>query len=112
MTQFWVRQAAGESRQERHTTLWRYGKQFPVSEGLGVAILTAPMALEIHSQDIVVKALPDNPLSFQTCLIRRVDDKSRLTKEFAHAFLSRFTNRPPVPVQLALPLTIRDHRLG
>jgi DNA-binding transcriptional LysR family regulator len=83
-----------------------------VSEGLGVAILTAPMALEIHSQGIVVKALLDKPLSFPTCLIRRVDDKSRLTKEFAHAFLSRFANRPPVPAQLELPLSIRDNRLA
>jgi DNA-binding transcriptional LysR family regulator len=83
-----------------------------VSEGLGVAILTRPMALEIHSKGIVVKALFDKSLSFPTCLIRRVDDKSRLTKEFAHAFLSRFANRPPVPAQLELPLSTRDNRLA
>jgi DNA-binding transcriptional LysR family regulator len=83
-----------------------------VSEGLGVAILPELMALEIHSKGMVVKALFDNPLSFPTCLNRRVDDKSRLTKEFAHAFLSRFANRPPVPAQLELPLSIRDNRLA
>jgi DNA-binding transcriptional LysR family regulator len=83
-----------------------------VSEGHGIAILTKPMALEIHSKGIVVKALFDKPLSFPTCLIRRVDDKSRLTKEFAHAFLSRFANRPPAPAQLELPLSIKDNRLA
>jgi DNA-binding transcriptional LysR family regulator len=83
-----------------------------VSEGHGIAILTKPMALEIHSKGIVVKALFDKPLSFPTCLIRRVDDKSRLTKEFAHAFLSRFNNRPPLPAQLELPLSIRDNRFA
>lgn len=83
-----------------------------VSEGQGVAILTKPMALEIHSKGMVVKALFDKPLSFPTCLIRRVDDKSRLTKEFAHAFLIRFSNRPPVPAQLELPLSIKDNRLA
>ena len=58
-----------------------------VSEGLGVAILTEPMAREIHSQGIAVKALFDKSLSFPTCLLRRVDDKSQVTKEFEHAFL-------------------------
>jgi DNA-binding transcriptional LysR family regulator len=81
-----------------------------VSEGLGVTILTKPMALEIHSEGIVVKALFDKSLSFPTCLIRRVNDKSQLTKEFEHAFLRRFANRPPVPAQLELPLSSRDDR--
>jgi DNA-binding transcriptional LysR family regulator len=83
-----------------------------VSDGLGVAILTKPMAQEIHSRDIAVKALFDKSLSFPTCLIRRVDDKSQLTKEFEHAFLRRFANRPPVPAQLELPLSTRDNRLA
>ncbi len=81
-----------------------------VSEGLGVAILSEPLAHEIHAKGIAVKPLSEESLSLQTSLIRRADDTSQLTKEFAHAFLSRFTNRPPVSAQLKLPLSTTDIR--
>lgn len=51
-----------------------------VSEGLGVAILSEPLAQEIHAKGIAVKALFDESLLLQTSLIRRADDNSQLTK--------------------------------
>ncbi len=83
-----------------------------VSEGLGVAILSEPLAQEIHAKGIAVKPLFDESLLLQTCLIRRADDKSQLTKEFAHAFLSRFAGQPPMPAQLELFRSGKDNRLA
>jgi DNA-binding transcriptional LysR family regulator len=83
-----------------------------VSEGLGIAILSEPLALEIQTKSIVVKPISDKSLSVPTCLVMRADDKSPLTKEFAHAFLSRFTGRPPMPAQLELFRSSKDSRLA
>jgi len=83
-----------------------------VSEGLGVAILSEPLALEIQTKGIVVKPIADKSLSVPTCLVMRADDKSPLIKEFSHAFLSRFTGRPPIPAQLELFRSSKDTRLA
>lgn len=83
-----------------------------VSEGLGIAILSEPLALEIQTNGIVVKPLADKSLSVPTCLVMRADDKSPLLKEFAHAFLSMFTGRPPMPAQLELFRSSKDSRMA
>jgi len=83
-----------------------------VSEGLGVAILSEPLALEIRTKEIVVKPISDTSLFVPTCLVMRADDKSPLIKEFAHAFLSRFTGRPPMSAQLELFRSSKDTRLA
>ncbi len=83
-----------------------------VSEGLGVAILSEPLALEIRTKEIVVKPISDKSLFVPTCLVMRADDKSPLIKEFAHAFLSRFTGRPPMSAQLELFRSSKDTRLA
>ncbi len=74
-----------------------------VSEHVGVAILTKPAALGLRDEGVVAKPLSDPSLSFQTCVIMRADNDSRLTNEFARSFLRRYTyqRRPPMPTELA-----------
>jgi DNA-binding transcriptional LysR family regulator len=61
-----------------------------VSEQVGVAILTKPTALGVRLEGVVVKPLSDTSLCFQTCVIIRTDDDSRLPNEFARSFLRRY----------------------
>jgi DNA-binding transcriptional LysR family regulator len=74
-----------------------------VSERVGVAILTQPTALGVYADGVVVKPLSDASLCFQTCVIMRADDDSRLTNEFARSFLRKYAPQRP-PRQLTLPL--------
>jgi DNA-binding transcriptional LysR family regulator len=71
-----------------------------VSEHVGVAILTKPTALGFRVEDVVVRPLADPSLCFQTCVIMRRDDDSRLTNEFVRSFLRRYADqrRPPKPI--------------
>jgi DNA-binding transcriptional LysR family regulator len=75
-----------------------------VSEHVGVAILTKPAATGSCTEGIVVKPLSDTSLCFQACLIMRADDDSRLSNEFARAFLRRYEPqlRPPKQMELWL----------
>jgi len=74
-----------------------------VSEHVGVAILTKPTALGFRAEGVVVKPLSDASLCFQTCLIMRADDDSRLANEFARSFLRRYAyqRHPPKPIELS-----------
>ena len=74
-----------------------------VSEHVGVAILTKPTALGFRAEGVVVKPLSDASLCFQTCVIMRKDDDSRLANEFARSFLRRYAyqRRPPKPIELS-----------
>jgi DNA-binding transcriptional LysR family regulator len=75
-----------------------------VSEHVGVAILTKPTALGCRADGVVVKPLSDESLCFNTCVIMRKDDDSRLANEFARTFLRRYAyqRRPPKPIELPL----------
>jgi DNA-binding transcriptional LysR family regulator len=79
-----------------------------VSEHVGVAILTKPTALGCRADGVVVKPLSDESLCFNTCVIMRKDDDSRLANEFARSFLRRYAyqRRPPEPVELPLPARV------
>jgi hypothetical protein len=78
-----------------------------VSEQVGVAILTTPTALDIRAEGegVVVKPLSDTSLCFQTCVIMRADDDSRLANEFARSFLRQCAPRSMPPKQLELGLS-------
>lgn len=81
-----------------------------VSEHVGVAIFSKTAALGFRAEGVLVKLLSDSSLSFQTCVIMRSDDNSRLVNEFVRSFLSRFAyqRRPPKPVDLSLsPRVVR-----
>jgi DNA-binding transcriptional LysR family regulator len=73
-----------------------------VSEHVGVAILTKPMALGVRAEGVVVKPLSDTSLCFQTCVIMRTDDDSRLANEFARSFLRKHAPQQLPPKQMEL----------
>ena len=75
-----------------------------VSEHAGIAILTQPTARGIHADGVVIKPLSDPSLYFQTCVILRADDDSRLVNEYVRMFLRKYAppRRPPTPTELSL----------
>lgn len=75
-----------------------------VSEHVGVAILAQPTAAGFRSNGVVVKPISDRSLCFETCVIMRKDDDSRLANTFARAFLRRYLPQrlPPKQMELAL----------
>jgi DNA-binding transcriptional LysR family regulator len=76
-----------------------------VSEHVGVAILTQPTAVGVSAQGVVVKPLSDASLCFETCLIMRTDDDSRLANEFARSFLREYASQRLLPKQMELSLS-------
>ncbi len=76
-----------------------------VSEHVGVAILTKPTAFGFCAEGVVVKPLSDTSLCFQSCLIMRTDDDSRLPNEFARSFLRRYQPQILLPKQMELWLS-------
>ncbi len=64
-----------------------------VSEHLGVAILTQPSTTDFHADGVVVKPLSDPSLCFNTCVILRADNTSRLIEEYVRVFLRRYSSR-------------------
>jgi DNA-binding transcriptional LysR family regulator len=76
-----------------------------VSEQVGVAILTKPTALGVRLEGVVVKPLSDTSLCFQTCVIIRTDDDSRLANEFARSFLRKYAPQRLPPKQMELWLS-------
>jgi DNA-binding transcriptional LysR family regulator len=75
-----------------------------VSEHVGVAILTKP-AVVVSVQGVVVKPLSDASLCFETCVIMRSDNDSRLANEFARSFIRRYELQRLPPKQMELSLS-------
>ena len=76
-----------------------------VSEHVGVAILTKPAARNVHADGVVVKPLADKLLWFETSVIMRAGDDSRLVNEFVRSFLRKYAPRHLAPKQLELLLS-------
>ena len=93
---------AGIAPKHAHDTITSEEAIHLVSEHVGVAILTKPAALGSRGGGVVMKPLSDSSLSFQTCVIMRADDDSRLANEFVRSFLRRYAyqRRPPKPIEL------------
>ena len=70
-----------------------------------MAVLTKPMALGVRAEGVVVKPLSDTSLCFQTCVIMRTDDDSRLANEFARSFLRKHAPQQLPPKQMELWLS-------
>jgi DNA-binding transcriptional LysR family regulator len=87
-----------------HDTITSQESLHLVSERVGVAILTKPTALGFCPEGVVVKPLSDASLCFQTCVIMRSEDDSRLANEFVRSLLRRFVppRLPPKPVELSV----------
>jgi hypothetical protein len=52
----------------------------------------------------VVKPLSDTSLCFETCVVMRADDDSRMVNEFARSFLRKCAPQPLPAKQMKLPL--------
>ena len=76
-----------------------------VSEHVGVAILMKPTAVDFSAEGVVVKPLSDASLFFETCVITRSDDNSRLTNEVTRSFLRKYTPQRLRPKQMELSLS-------
>jgi DNA-binding transcriptional LysR family regulator len=76
-----------------------------VSEHVGVAILTKPAARDFHADRVVVKPLSDVSLQFETFVIMRAGDDSRMVNEFVRSFLRRHAASPRSATQMELWLT-------
>jgi DNA-binding transcriptional LysR family regulator len=74
-----------------------------VSDHLGVAILAQPTARGFHADGVVVKPISDTSLCFETCVIMRADNDSRLENEYVRMFLRKYASQrlPPKQVKLS-----------
>ncbi len=75
-----------------------------VAEHVGVAILTKPATLGFRGDRVVVKPLSETSLWFETHVIMRAGDNSRLVNEFVRSFLRKYApqRRPPKQMELSL----------
>ena len=71
-----------------------------VSQHVGVAIVTKPASVGLSAEGVVIRPLSDPSLSFETCLIMRADDDSRLANEFGRSFLRRCAPQRMPPKQM------------
>jgi len=76
-----------------------------VSEGAGVAILPKPSGIGLEAGGVVVVPLFDSSLSFETSLIMRRDDDSKLVNDFARTFLRKYVRNFGPGRQMQLPLS-------
>ena len=76
-----------------------------VSEHVGVAIIAQPTGAGFSANGIVVKPISDISLCFDTCVIMRTDNDSRLANEFVRSFLHRYAPQRLPPKQMELWLS-------
>ena len=76
-----------------------------VSEQVGVGIITKPHPLAFRAKGVVLKAFFEKSLWFDTCVVIRKDDDSRLTNQFVRSFLHKFKLPPQVGGQMELSLS-------
>lgn len=70
-----------------------------VSENLGIAILLQPTGQNLQADGVVVKPLSDASLCFETCVIMRADNDSRLVNEYVRMFLRKYAPQRVPPKQ-------------
>jgi DNA-binding transcriptional LysR family regulator len=95
----------GIGRKRAHDVITVQQAVHLVCEHIGVAILTRPAALGYGAEGIVVRPLSDTSLCFETCVILRSDDDSKLANEFARSFLRQYAHRCRASRQMELSLT-------
>lgn len=61
-----------------------------VSEQVGVGIISKPHPLAFRAKGVVLKPFSEKYLWFDTCVVMRKDDDSRLTNQFVRTFLRNF----------------------
>ncbi len=76
-----------------------------VSEGAGVAILPKPSVIGVQASGVVVVPLFDPSLTFETSLIMRRDEDSKVVNAFARTFLRKYVRKLGPERQMELPLS-------
>jgi DNA-binding transcriptional LysR family regulator len=76
-----------------------------VSERAGVALLPRPGIVGAPAGGVVVRPLSDPALLFETCLVMRRDDDSKLVNQYARAFLRKYVRKLGSGGQMDLPLS-------
>ncbi len=97
-------QFEGIAPKDAHDVMTAHQAVHLVAEHVGVAILTKPAGLHFHEESVIIKPLSDSALWFETCLVMRAEDSSRVVNEFARAFLRRFAPQALPAKQMELPL--------
>jgi DNA-binding transcriptional LysR family regulator len=95
----------GIPMRQAHEIMTAQQASYLVSEGAGVAILPKQSVLGPRVSGIVVLPLSDPSLCFETCLIMRRDNDSKLVNEFARAFLRKYVRKLGPGRQMELPLS-------
>jgi DNA-binding transcriptional LysR family regulator len=98
-------QRQGIALKQAHDILTAQEAIHLVSQQVGVAIVTKPASVGPSSEGVVIRPLSDPSLSFETCLIMRADDNSRLANEFGRSFLRRHAPQHLPPQQMELSLS-------
>jgi DNA-binding transcriptional LysR family regulator len=96
---------AGVPTKQTHEILTAQQAFYLVSAGAGVAILPKPSGSGLYAEGVVVRPLANPSLSFETCLIMRKDDDSRMVNEFARLFLRKNSRKLGSGRQMELPLS-------
>ena len=76
-----------------------------VSQRAGVAILPKPSTAGVLAPGVVLRPLSESALSFETCLVLRRDDDSKLANQYARAFLKRYVRKVVPGRQMELQLS-------
>jgi DNA-binding transcriptional LysR family regulator len=96
-------QAEGISPKCTHDMITAEHAVHLVSENLGIAILPGVSSV-FRTERVIARPLSHPSLSFETYLIMRADDDSRLVNDFARSFLRKFGPRRISETQMQLPL--------
>src|SRR6202451_1939930 len=97
-------QRQGVAPKQAHDILTAQEAIHLVSQHVGVAIVTKPASASPSVEGVVIRPLSDPSLFFETCLIMRADEDSRLANDFGRSFLQKCAPRRLPPMQLTLPL--------
>jgi len=76
-----------------------------VSEEVGVGIISKPHPLAFRAKGVVLKPFSEKALWFETSVVMRKDDDSRLTNQFVSTFLRKYVRNFGPGRQMQLPLS-------
>jgi DNA-binding transcriptional LysR family regulator len=76
-----------------------------VSEQVGVGIVTKPNVLDYRTKNVILKPFSDKSLCFETYVIMRKGDDSRLTNQFVRTLLRKLKPPPQDGSQMELSLS-------
>lgn len=91
----------GIAPKDAHETFTAHQAVYLVSEHAGVAIFAEPSSIDCSLRGVAIRPLGDKSLYFDTSLIMRADQGSRVVNEFGRAFLKKYGPRRLPPRQMA-----------